>query len=732
MGCVECSAGPPTVGHDRERLGKSRERFRGQYGPGGLTPFFHFLLSSAPNPPLVACFVSAVGDPLVIKPVLCGAGTGGFPQTWRFVAQFFCCLPHPAAEVFALYQAMRVLQTGVGRKREEVDGSMCGIVGYVGPKQAVPILIRGLRTLEYRGYDSAGIAVSDNGTVDVRKRVGRIDNLEEIVGDRPPRGTIGIGHTRWATHGQPSDENAHPHTDCTGTCVVVHNGIIENYAELRDELKAKGHRFKSETDTEVIAHLLEALYDGDLVSTLRRAAAQLQGAYALVVMSRLEPDKIVAVKRSSPLIIGLGEQENFLASDIPALLPYTRRVIPLEEEEMAVLTRDGVELMKIDGTPVTRESMIVNWEPGQAERGGYEHFMLKEIHEQPQAVRDTLSGRINRAGDGVVLDGVHFDPEWVRGLRSVHLVACGTAYHAGLIGGRLIERLAGLPVWNEVASEFRYREPLVDERTLFVVISQSGETADTLSALREARRRGARVLAITNVVGSSVAREADDVVYTWAGPEIAVASTKAYTTQIVALALLAIRLAELTGHASQEERRNLIDVLRRLPEALEGALMVEDEVREIGELTRSWRDAFFIGRGLDYFSALEGQLKLKEISYIHAEAYPAGELKHGTLALIEQGTPVIALMTQPDLREKMISNIEEVRARGAAVLTIARSDLAGIDPNAGKILMVPAVHPFLMPVVAAVPLQLLAYYSAVSRGTDVDKPRNLAKSVTVE
>ncbi|HEY8393877.1 MAG TPA: glutamine--fructose-6-phosphate transaminase (isomerizing) [Thermaerobacter sp.] len=609
---------------------------------------------------------------------------------------------------------------------------MCGIVGYVGPKQAVPILIRGLRALEYRGYDSAGIAVGYNGTVDVRKRVGRIDALQELLDRRPLRGTAGIGHTRWATHGRPSDENAHPHTDCTSAFVVVHNGIIENYAELRDELKAQGHRFASETDTEVVAHLLEEMYDGDLAGTVRRVAARLQGAYALAVMTRLEPGKIVAVKQASPLIIGLGEGENFLASDIPALLPHTRRVIPLEEGEMAVLTRDRVELMKLDGTPVRREPMVVTWDPGQAERGGYEHFMLKEIHEQPRAVRDTLAGRINRAGDGVVLDSVRFEPDWVRGLKSVYLVACGTAYHAGLVGGRLIERLAGIPAWTELASEFRYREPLVDEKTLFVAISQSGETADTLAAMREARRRGARILAITNVVGSSVAREADDVVYTWAGPEIAVASTKAYTTQIVALTLLAIHLAEITGHTGPLGRRNLIEALRQLPEAVEAALAVEEEVRAIGELARDWRDAFFIGRGLDYFTALEGQLKLKEISYIHAEAYAAGELKHGTLALIEQGTPVVALVTQPDLREKMISNIEEVRARGAEVFAVVRRDLSGIDRYARQTLRLPVVHPLLMPAVAAVPLQLLAYYAAVARGTDVDKPRNLAKSVTVE
>jgi len=609
---------------------------------------------------------------------------------------------------------------------------MCGIVGYVGKQQAAPILIRGLRMLEYRGYDSAGIAVGEDGAVDVRKRVGRIENLEQLLNQQQPKGTVGIGHTRWATHGQPSDENAHPHADCTGNFVVVHNGIIENYAQLRNELTARGHRFASETDTEVIAHLIEDMYDGDLVNTVRRAVARLQGAYALVVMTRHEPDKIVAVKQASPLIVGLGAEENFLASDIPALLPYTTRVIPLEEHEMAVLTRDGVQLMTVEGDAIHREPLVVTWDPGQAERGGYEHFMLKEIHEQPQAIRDTLTGRIRPDGSGVVLDEVDLDPEWVRQLRAVHLVACGTAYHAGLVGGRLIERLAGIPVWNEVASEYRYRDPLVDERTLLVVISQSGETADTLSAMREAKRRGARVLAVTNVVGSSVAREADDVIYTWAGPEIAVASTKAYTTQLVALTLLAIRLAEITGHTDEAERRRLLEAVKALPQAVEEALQVEDDIRRAGVLTRQWKDAFFIGRGLDYFSALEGQLKLKEISYIHAEAYAAGELKHGTLALIEEGTPVVALLTQPDLTEKMISNIEEVRARGAEVFYIASRSLQDRVLNAQHIFWVPDVHPYLMPVVTAIPMQLLAYYAAVNRGNDVDKPRNLAKSVTVE
>ncbi len=609
---------------------------------------------------------------------------------------------------------------------------MCAIVAYVGKQQAVPILLQGLRSLENRGYDSVGIAVGEAGTVEIRKQLGKIENLEQLLQQQCPQGTVGIGHTRWATHGVPSVENAHPHVDCTGQFVVAHNGIIENYAQLRYELESRGHRFASETDTEVIAHLLEELYDGDVVTAVRRMVARLEGSYGLVVLCRHEIDKIVAVKRSSPLIVGLGTEENFLASDMPALLPYTSQIIPLEEEEMAVLTRDEVQLMTVDGNAVTRKPMMVNWDPGQAERGGYEHYMLKEIHEQPQAIRNTLQGRIRPDASGVVLDDVQLDPEWVRQLRGVHLVACGTAYHAGLVGGRLIERLAGIPVWNEVASEYRYRDSLVDERTLLVVISQSGETADTLAALREAKRRGARVLALTNVVGSTIAREADDVIYTWAGPEIAVASTKAYTAQLVALTLLAVHLAEMTGHTDEGERRRLLEALKALPQAVEETLGVEDDVRHVGPLTREWNDAFFIGRGLDYCSALEGQLKLKETSYIHAEAYAAGELKHGSIALIETGTPVIALLTQPEVADKALNNIEAVRSRGAEVLYVASRSMKDRLPNAQHVFLVPDVHPYLMPVVAVVPLQLLAYYAAVSRGNDVDKPRNLTKSVMVE
>lgn len=609
---------------------------------------------------------------------------------------------------------------------------MCAIVAYVGKQQAVPILLQGLRSLENRGYDSVGIAVGEAGTVEIRKQLGKIENLEQLLQQQCPQGTVGIGHTRWATHGVPSVENAHPHVDCTGQFVVAHNGIIENYAQLRYELESRGHRFASETDTEVIAHLLEELYDGDVVTAVRRMVARLEGSYGLVVLCRHETDKIVAVKRSSPLIVGLGTEENFLASDMPALLPYTSQIIPLEEEEMAVLTRDEVQLMTVDGNAVTRKPMMVNWDPGQAERGGYEHYMLKEIHEQPQAIRNTLQGRIRPDASGVVLDDVQLDPEWVRQLRGVHLVACGTAYHAGLVGGRLIERLAGIPVWNEVASEYRYRDSLVDERTLLVVISQSGETADTLAALREAKRRGARVLALTNVVGSTIAREADDVIYTWAGPEIAVASTKAYTAQLVALTLLAVHLAEMTGHTDEGERRRLLEALKALPQAVEETLGVEDDVRHVGPLTREWNDAFFIGRGLDYCSALEGQLKLKETSYIHAEAYAAGELKHGSIALIETGTPVIALLTQPEVADKALNNIEAVRSRGAEVLYVASRSMKDRLPNAQHVFLVPDVHPYLMPVVAVVPLQLLAYYAAVSRGNDVDKPRNLTKSVMVE
>jgi len=609
---------------------------------------------------------------------------------------------------------------------------MCGIVGYVGRKNALPILVDGLRRLEYRGYDSAGVAVIAEGETWVAKSAGRLSELESRIAGGPADGRVGIGHTRWATHGRPSDRNAHPHTDASGRFAVVHNGIIENYAQLREELQRQGHEFRSETDTEVIPHLIAAHYEGDIVAAVRRVVPLLRGAFALAVVCQQEPEKIVAVKAASPLVIGLGDGETLLASDIPALLPHTRRVIVMEEGWLAVLTREGASISTVGGEPVEPRVTYVDWNPGQAERGGYAHFMLKEIHEQPRAIRDTLSGRLDPAGGRVLLPEVGLAPEEVAALRKVAIVACGTAANAGLVGKYLIERLAQIPVEWDLASEYRYREPMADERTLFVTISQSGETADTLAAMREARSRGARILAVTNVVGSTVAREADWVLYTWAGPEIAVASTKAYTTQLVLLTLLAVWLGQQNGRIDPAEAAALVHGLRRLPNQAERLMALEQALKEAGEELAGHDDVFFIGRNLDYAVALEGQLKLKEISYIHAEAYAAGELKHGTLALITDGTPVVALNTQPQLAEKTISNIQETRARGAFVLGFAQEGDEVTARYCDRIFYVPRTHHFLTPALAALPLQLLAYYAATARGTDVDKPRNLAKSVTVE
>lgn len=609
---------------------------------------------------------------------------------------------------------------------------MCGIVGYIGRREALPVLMDGLQRLEYRGYDSAGVALVAGGRTWVEKRKGRLSDLQTVLGNLPSGCRVGIGHTRWATHGRPSDRNAHPHTDTSGRFAVVHNGIIENYAELRAELERQGCVFRSETDTEVIPHLIASCYDGDLVRAVRRAVPRLRGAYAIAVVCQQEPDKIVAVRAASPLVIGLGEGEFLLASDIPALLPYTRQVIVMEEGWLAELTPEGVTLTTVAGEPVQPQVMRVDWEPGQAERGGYAHFMLKEIHEQPRALRDTLTGRLDAATGLVTLSEVGLSAAEVRALRKVAMVACGTAAHAGLVGRYLIERLAGIPVEWDLASEYRYREPLVDEHTLFVAVSQSGETADTLAALREARSRGARVLAVTNVVGSTVAREADWVLYTWAGPEIAVASTKAYSTQVVALTLLAIWLGQQNGRIDPAEASALVSGLQHLPDQAGQALSLEAAVKEAAEALAGHDDVFFIGRNLDYAVALEAQLKLKEISYIHAEAYAAGELKHGPLALITDGVPVVALNTQPDLAEKTISNIQETRARGAFVLGLAQEGDEETARHCDRIFYLPRTHRLLTPALAVIPMQLLAYYAATARGTDVDKPRNLAKSVTVE
>lgn len=608
---------------------------------------------------------------------------------------------------------------------------MCGIVGYIGAKQAQQILLEGLSKLEYRGYDSAGIAVLNGDVLKVEKTEGRLQDLEDKLAGSGLSGKIGIGHTRWATHGKPSDQNAHPHTDQQERFAVVHNGIIENYMELKEELTAKGHQFESETDTEVIAKLLAELDDGNLVTTVQKVVARLQGAFALGVIHQAEPDKLVAVRFASPLVIGVGKGENFIASDIPAILKYTRDVYILEDGEMAVLTADHIQLMKIDGTPVERKAMQVTWDMETAEKGGYDHFMLKEINEQPKAIKDTFSSRLK---DGLVdLSGeISLLPQNIYEIDKIQIVACGTAYHAGLVGKVAFEEFTRIPVEVDIASEYRYRNPIITDRTLVIVISQSGETADTLAALREAKRSGAKVLAITNVVGSSVAREADEVIITWAGPEIAVASTKAYTTQLIALYLLAIYFAQVLGTKDESELRNVVSSLKQLPELVEQVLTIEPEIKEIASEIAKHQSLFYLGRGLDYAVALEGSLKLKELSYIHSEAYAAGELKHGTLALIEEGVPVISLATQQSIYEKMLSNIQEVKARGAYVLGIAKENDTELQKNVDRVIYLPETIDFLAPVLTVVPLQLLAYHTCLERGFDVDKPRNLAKSVTVE
>jgi glucosamine--fructose-6-phosphate aminotransferase (isomerizing) len=609
---------------------------------------------------------------------------------------------------------------------------MCGIVGYIGNRNSQEVLLNGLRKLEYRGYDSAGIAVITDEGLKVSKAQGRLAVLEQKLESNPLIGKVGIGHTRWATHGKPSDENAHPHTDERLNISVVHNGIIENYMSIKEQLLAKGYTFTSETDTEVIAHLLADLYDGDIVSTVRKAVREMRGAYALAVLCSLEPDKLVAVRLASPLIIGVGEGENFIGSDIPAILQYTRNVYILNDGEMAVLTNDGVELMTIEGNHITREMFRVDWDIETAEKAGYDHFMLKEIHEQPRAYQDTMASRINEAGDEVILDEVRITAEQLRDIRHIHIVACGTAYHAGLVGKSVIEQLTRIPVEADVASEYRYRNPIITDQTLVIVVSQSGETADTLAALREAKRQGARVIAITNVVGSSVAREADDCIITRAGPEIAVASTKAYTTQLIVFYLLGLHFAKLLGRIDGAKVAEVTAGLRQLPGKVRTILEQTEAIKKLSENISKHENLFFIGRGLDYAVAQEGSLKLKEITYIHSEAYAAGELKHGTLALITQGTPVIAVATQSDVMEKTISNIIEVRARGAHVIGIAVEGNEELRKAVDEVFCIPSTLDMLTPALSVVPLQLLAYYTSIARGNDVDKPRNLAKSVTVE
>lgn len=609
---------------------------------------------------------------------------------------------------------------------------MCGIVGYIGSRDVLDVVVGGLAKLEYRGYDSAGVAAIDEGKIKVVKSVGRLSNLQNKLESTPVKGNAAIGHTRWATHGKPSDENAHPHQDCSGRFAIVHNGIVENYLTLRDELVALGHQFRSETDTEVVAHLIEELYNGNLFETMVAVGKQIRGAYALVVLAKDHPDQIIAMRKASPMIIGLGDHENFVASDIPAILEYTRDMYVMEDGEMAVLTQKGVECFDLDGDPIEKEVLKVTWDAVSAERGGYEHFMLKEIHEQPKAVRDTLRGRVADNFSQVHLDETNMSDEYIKSIDRIHIVACGTSWHAGLVGKAVIEEHARIPVDVEIASEYRYRRPIFTPNTLVIVISQSGETADTLAALREVKQQGLRVLAITNVVGSSAAREANDVIITWAGPEIAVASTKAYTTQLTALYLLAIQFGHVRGEMSDTLVHEMLEALEALPQIAEQVLDAAPQLENFASRYVESTDAFFIGRGLDYSVSLEGALKLKEISYIHAEAYAAGELKHGTLALITEGVPVIALATQPELYEKTVSNIVEVKARGAFVLGMTWVGNEDLAKTVDEVIYLPKTLPALVPIVAVIPLQLLAYYAAVSRGNDVDKPRNLAKSVTVE
>jgi len=610
---------------------------------------------------------------------------------------------------------------------------MCGIVGYIGNRNTQEILIEGLKKLEYRGYDSAGIAVHTGERLEIRKSKGRLSVLEERLKDAPLHGSVGIGHTRWATHGKPSDVNSHPHTDNSRKFTVVHNGIIENYLELREELSIAGHTFVSETDTEVVSHLIADEYDGDIVTAVQRAVKRMRGAFALGVLTEHEPDRLVAVRYASPLIIGIGQGEFFIASDIPAILEHTRDVYILEDGEMAVLTREGVEVLTIDGRKVAKNVFHVDWDLMTAEKAGYEHFMLKEIHEQPKAYRDTMGSRISPDGRRVTLPELKMTADDIRAIRRVHIVACGTALHAGLVGKHVIESLARIPVEADVASEYRYRNPIITPDTLVIVVSQSGETADTLAALREAKRAGARVLAITNVVGSSVAREADDVIITWAGPEIAVASTKAYTTQLIAFYLFGLYLAQTLGTKDEAYVASVIAAMKELPAQVEDILEHAAVLKRIAESLAKHSNLFFIGRGVDWAVAQEGSLKLKEISYIHSEAYAAGELKHGTLALIEEGTPVIALVTQEELYEKTLSNIKEVKARGARVFGLVnRSNREEVAKSVDELFAIPDTLPLLTPALSVVPLQLIAYYASLALGHDVDKPRNLAKSVTVE
>ncbi|RPI50102.1 MAG: glutamine--fructose-6-phosphate transaminase (isomerizing) [Acidobacteria bacterium] len=630
---------------------------------------------------------------------------------------------------------------------------MCGIIGYIGPKEVMPILLDGLRRLEYRGYDSAGVAVVRNGQIERRRSAGKLVNLEQALDTQPLDGVYGVGHTRWATHGRPTEENAHPHQDCTGKIVVVHNGIIENYLDLKRELKKLGHTFVTETDSEVIAHLIEEHkkgfrepFSGDVAKKLpgtvsledaaRQALLQMRGLFAFVAISTDDPEKIIAVRNGPPIVVGLGDNEFFVASDTPAILSHTRDVVFLGDEEMAVITRRGVEFTNFAGTPVSKATQRVMWDPVMAEKSGYRHFMLKEIFEQPRAAEETLLGRVSVETGRVFLEEIAISDADLRDINKVALVACGTSWHAALVGKYLIERFAGLPVEVDYGSEYRYRDFIVDRNTLMVVITQSGETADTLAALREARKKGARSLAICNVVGSMATRESEGTIYTHAGPEIGVASTKAFTSQLVALNLLALYLGQAKGSLHETDARSHIAALMQLPKQMELCLKASAPVEEIAGRFFNRTDFLYLGRGINYPIALEGALKLKEISYIHAEGYPAGEMKHGPIALIDSNMPVVSIAPTDHVFEKMLGNIQEVKARGGSVIAITTEGddtlKSVLDPALDAIVSLPRVPEMLSPIAMVLPLQLLAYYVAVRRGCDVDQPRNLAKSVTVE
>ena len=608
---------------------------------------------------------------------------------------------------------------------------MCGIVGYVGNRQASSILIEGLSKLEYRGYDSAGIAVLKDGEIEVRKFQGRLQNLANSLNEKPIHGHIGIGHTRWATHGEPSDVNSHPHSNEKVTLSVVHNGIIENYIKLKEWLISKGYKFFSETDTEVIPNLIDFYYEGNLFDAVVKATSKLEGSFAIGVINKNEPDKLIAVRKDSPLIVGLGEDEFFIASDIPAVLNYTRNVYLLEDKEFVILTKDGVELRTEEGEKIEKEVYHVTWNIDAAEKGGYEDFMLKEIHEQPRAVKETLAGKIHLNAP-ITMDNISFTKEDLDNFDKIYIVACGTAYHAGVVGKTVIEKLARIPVEVDIASEFRYRNPLITDKTLIIVVSQSGETADTLAVLRDGKKQGARILAITNVVGSSVSRESDDVFYTLAGPEIAVASTKAYVTQLAAFYILGLYFASLKQTLSAKKIESIKSELLQIPDKIEKALSMKDSLQKFADSNYNHKDMYFLGRGLDYAVAMEGSLKLKEISYIHCDAYAAGELKHGPIALIEKDTAVITLLTQEYLKDKMISNVREVTTRGGKVFAVVNEGDTVAKEICDDLVYIPKTIDLLTPLISVVPLQLISYYIAKQKGCDVDKPRNLAKSVTVE